>query len=532
MSRPRRWVQARATATLTAATALCLLAGSLGQVAQAAPPVPAAVAAAPAAQEAPQTAFDQQMVGLINGARTQAGLSAVSAAAGLTQLSVDWSTTMADGKTGYVLKHNPDAWTQLPNYGAASRTSWAENVASWTSGAYSAQDIFTSYMNSPGHRANIMNPAFRFVGVGTVSGGNGSDYNTMTFTDKVDSTGGGSTTNPAPTTPAVDPVPAGSWDAGSLDGIAYTVQGWTLDRDRLTSPLNVDIYDQRPDGTRVGVRITADAQRGDVASVYPGAGDRHGFSGTVSLVGTGRHSVCVYAINQGAGTVNPSLGCKDVDVAGPTGSLDLAAASAPGTLQVAGWAADPAVRTGSTEVHVYVTGPQGTKGISTRTTGARADVQRAVPWASPTTGFTATVPTMGEGANQVCVYAINQNQGGNPQFGCSTVQVRNAFGSLDAVWQENGKIVAAGWALNPTRPGEQVPVHVYVTSSTSRGYAGSAGNPRADVGGAFPGYGNNHGYAITVPTNGSGRQQVCAYAVPTVGGTGNVSLGCRDLVVP
>ena len=536
MSRPRRWAQARATATLTAATALCLLAGSVTQVAQAAPYAAAALPAVSAQREAaPQTAFDQQLTSLINGARSREGLAAVTGATGLTSLSVDWSTNMATGGTDFVLKHNPDAWTQLPSYGAASRTSWAENVASWTSGAYTAQDIFTSYMNSPGHRANIMNPAFRFVGVGTVSGTNGTDYNTMTFTDKVDS-GQTGTTTPPPPPPALstDPVPVGSWDAGTLKGVTYTVAGWALDRDVATQAVSLDIHDVRPDGSRKVTRISGDQQRGDVAAAFPNTGDRHGFTGSVTLTGTGRHSVCVFALNLGAGAVNPLLGCRDVDVSGPIGSLDVVAPDAPGSIQVAGWAADPAVSTGSTEVHVYVTGPQGTRGYSgIRTTGPRSDVQRAVPWASPTTGFSTTVATMGEGENRVCVFAINQNQGGNPQFGCRTLQVRNAFGSLDAVSVRNGQIVAGGWALNPSRPGEQVPIHLYVVSDVTRGTFGNvAGAPRADVGGAFPGYGNNHGYSISVAPNGPGKQQVCAFAVPSVGGTGNVLIGCKDVVVP
>jgi uncharacterized protein YkwD len=55
----------------------------------------------------------------------------------------------------------------------AGYTGWralAENIA-WGSGTYGAPDrIFTNWMNSAGHRANIMNGALREIGIGVATG--------------------------------------------------------------------------------------------------------------------------------------------------------------------------------------------------------------------------------------------------------------------------------------------------------------------------------------------------------------------------
>jgi hypothetical protein len=73
----------------------------------------------------------------------------------------------------------------LLNYGASNRMAWGENVASFSTAA-TASALFNAYMNSPGHRANILSTTYRYIGMGTVSGTNGA-YNTMEFTDRVES---------------------------------------------------------------------------------------------------------------------------------------------------------------------------------------------------------------------------------------------------------------------------------------------------------------------------------------------------------
>ena len=144
---------------------------------------PAAVAV-PVAATAQMTSFDQQMITLINGARAKAGAPKLTEAKGLTSLAVWWSSQMNNGATSYNLAHNPNAWTMVTSYGASNRTSWGENVAWSSSTATTAQQIFTAYMNSPGHKANILSKSYHYIGMGTVGGTHGL-FNTTEFTDQV-----------------------------------------------------------------------------------------------------------------------------------------------------------------------------------------------------------------------------------------------------------------------------------------------------------------------------------------------------------
>ena len=52
--------------------------------------------------------------------------------------------------------------------------------------------------------------------------------------------------------------------------------------------------------------------RGDVAAVYPGVGDLHGFNYTVTKP-LGVYSVCVHAVNQGWGA-DRLIGCQTATV--------------------------------------------------------------------------------------------------------------------------------------------------------------------------------------------------------------------------
>lgn len=126
------------------------------------------------------SSFDAQLISYINQARSAKGLPAVREASGLTIMSAWWSRQMNNGATGGNLKHNPNAWTQVLSYGASNRRAWGENVAKMPTGT-SAKALFDAYMASPGHRANILSPKYKYVGMGTVG-----NFNTMEFTDNVE----------------------------------------------------------------------------------------------------------------------------------------------------------------------------------------------------------------------------------------------------------------------------------------------------------------------------------------------------------
>ena len=335
--------------------------------------------------------------------------------------------------------------------------------------------------------------------------------------------------------PPPDPnqIPVGSWDAATLSGRTLQFGGWAFDRSVPGQPINVDFYDHKPDGSQVGYRMVTGGSRPDVAAAY-GVGGNTGFNGSIPLAEPGRHSVCAIAINVGEG-LNNLIQCRTIDVPGPAGALDAASNLAQGSIRVAGWAGDPESPASPMDVHVYVTGPAGTAFGVVRTGQARPDVRAALGWIGGNAGFSGTVPTAGAGENRVCAYAINVNPPySNPQIGCRTVQVRNAFGYLDGVRVSGGQITAGGWALNPNAPTGTVEVHLYDTGpSATRGYPGILANgARPDVGAAYPGYGPSHGFSASIPAIGAGRHTVCGYAITTNGGAGNSLLGCQAVTVP
>jgi hypothetical protein len=113
--------------------------------------------------------------------------------------------------------------------------------------------------------------------------------------------------------PVGDPSPTASVDRGTLSGTTYTVSGWAFDPNSPQRAINVDVYDRRPNGSKIGVRLSTGLSRPDVARIYPGTGQNTGFSGSLQLAGSGRHSVCAYSINVGAGA-NRLIRCLVVNL--------------------------------------------------------------------------------------------------------------------------------------------------------------------------------------------------------------------------
>ena len=141
-------------------------------------------------------------------------------------------------------------------------------------------------------------------------------------------------------------------------------------------------------------------------------------------------------------------------------------------------------------------------------------------------GFSLTVAAS-PGAHEVCAYAINVGGSINPRLGCRSLVVGGPpVGNVDAVVAGSRRAVVQGWALDPdtTAP---VEVHVYVDGAFA-GW-GRANEPRPDVGAAFPGYGDGHGFSISVSASPGGHS-LCAYAV-NVGGGVNPAIGCRAVAV-
>ncbi|WP_455352232.1 CAP domain-containing protein [Streptomyces sp. SYSU K217416] len=118
-----------------------------------------------------------QVVALVNKERAAAGCSPVTSNAKLTRAADDYSDVMA--ASGVMSHTGPDGSTMTSRVEAAGYV-WStlgENIAR---GQADAAAVMNSWMNSPGHRANILNCAFKEIGVG-VHAGDGGPWWTQNF---------------------------------------------------------------------------------------------------------------------------------------------------------------------------------------------------------------------------------------------------------------------------------------------------------------------------------------------------------------
>jgi len=216
---------------------------------------------------------------------------------------------------------------------------------------------------------------------------------------------------------------------GALDSVTpgvgtFALSGWALNPNDPPSSVEVHVYDFAPSGAHGYAGFLADTSRPDVARVFAGYSANHGYAMTVPSTELGTHSVCTFAINSKGGAFNPIIGCRDVVVANAFGAYDSLTVTASG-LRLSGWALNPNNRAENVEIHVYDTGPNGTRGISgIRANQSRPDVAAAYPAYSANHGFVTTVGSPDPGSHTVCAFAITTGGGtGNTLLGCKTVSV-------------------------------------------------------------------------------------------------------------
>lgn len=120
---------------------------------------------------------EAQVLALVNEERASAGCSPVTANAQLTRAADDYSDVMA--RSGVMSHTGPDGSTMTTRVEAAGYA-WStlgENIAR---GQGDAAAVMDAWMNSPGHRANILNCSFKELGVG-VHFGDGGPWWTQNF---------------------------------------------------------------------------------------------------------------------------------------------------------------------------------------------------------------------------------------------------------------------------------------------------------------------------------------------------------------
>ena len=124
--------------------------------------------------------YEQKVVELVNVERQKAGLPALTLDSKISNVARAKSKDMA---VNNYFAH------QSPTYGSAGDmlnqfgikwSAWGENIAY---GQNTPEIVVNAWMNSPGHKANILSSNFGKIGVGYVVDSNGRPYWTQVFTN-------------------------------------------------------------------------------------------------------------------------------------------------------------------------------------------------------------------------------------------------------------------------------------------------------------------------------------------------------------
>ena len=121
---------------------------------------------------------EQEVIKLVNAERAKAGLPALKYDWELARVAKHKSQDMKD--KGYFSHTSPtygSPFTMMKNYGINYKSA-GENIAK---GQSTAQQVVNAWMNSSGHRANILSKDYTHIGVGYVKSGH---YWTQMFMKK------------------------------------------------------------------------------------------------------------------------------------------------------------------------------------------------------------------------------------------------------------------------------------------------------------------------------------------------------------
>ncbi|KKK36602.1 hypothetical protein WQ57_18290 [Mesobacillus campisalis] len=125
--------------------------------------------------------IENQVIQLTNQERARHGLRPLAADWQLSRVARYKSVDMRD--KNYFQHSSPTYGTpfdMMKSFGIAYRSA-GENIAA---GQRTPQEVVRAWMNSPGHRANILNNSYTHIGVGHASGGSYGHYWTQMFIAK------------------------------------------------------------------------------------------------------------------------------------------------------------------------------------------------------------------------------------------------------------------------------------------------------------------------------------------------------------
>lgn len=139
--------------------------------------IPSPEPQAPTQVEDAISTYEQHVINLVNDIRRDNGLTLLTAAPDLCRIARIKAQDMRDA--GYFDHTSPNYGTpfeMLRDFGVTYRTA-GENIAY---GYRTPQAVVEGWMNSAGHRENILNPNFNRIGVGYIPDGS---YWSQLFTD-------------------------------------------------------------------------------------------------------------------------------------------------------------------------------------------------------------------------------------------------------------------------------------------------------------------------------------------------------------
>ncbi|HEK8758918.1 TPA: sporulation protein [Clostridioides difficile] len=124
------------------------------------------------------SAYQKEVVDLVNIERAKAGLNPLTLDSSISNVATKKSQDMIDNN---YFSHNSPAYgspfDMLKKFGISYKTA-GENIAM---GQKTPKEVVNAWMNSEGHRKNIMNPNFSKIGVGVAQKSVGSIYWTQIF---------------------------------------------------------------------------------------------------------------------------------------------------------------------------------------------------------------------------------------------------------------------------------------------------------------------------------------------------------------
>lgn len=122
-------------------------------------------------------AYVQQVINLVNEERAKAGLSPLNASSAVSDAAYIRSKEITQNFSH--TRPNGSSFSTVLQQNGISFSSSGENIAY---GQRTPQEVMNTWMNSSGHRANILNRNYTTIGVGCYQAANGTLYWTQLFT--------------------------------------------------------------------------------------------------------------------------------------------------------------------------------------------------------------------------------------------------------------------------------------------------------------------------------------------------------------